>query len=83
MSKKKKNRFAEIIIVTCVIVCIAISVFTLHEYHRLNETIPSNVLMAMYGFFGGELFFVALRQIFGSDALNKNKMQRYESEESI
>lgn len=71
MSKKKKNRFANIIIVFVLLVTTIITVCILYEYHRLQVTLGSDVLTVLFGFYGGELLIVALRQIFGSDIVKK------------
>ena len=49
------------------------TVFTLLEYGLLEVPIPSDVLAVLIGFWGGELLIVALRQVFGSDIINKRK----------
>ena len=68
-NRKKKNKFADAIIIICVVMSAIITFSVIYEYHRLNMTIGSGVLSALVGFWGGELLIVALRQIFGSDAL--------------
>jgi hypothetical protein len=68
----KKFAFANTIIIICIVVSIIITAVVLYEYHRLNTVIPSGVLSAMLGLWGGELLIIALRQIFGSDALNRS-----------
>lgn len=67
MTKKRKNRFANGIIVFCIAVAAVVTAAVLWEYHRLRAVIPSGVLGVLFGFWGGELLLVALRQIFGSD----------------
>lgn len=73
MKKLSKIKFANAIIVFCVLVSVIITAATLWEYHRLNTVIPGNVLAGLLGFWGGELFIIALRQIFGSDVVAKKK----------
>lgn len=73
MNKKKKNTFANKIIAMCVIMCTIITITTLTQYWTLSVAIPSAVLGTLVGFWGGELLIVALRQIFGSDVLDKTK----------
>lgn len=69
----KKTSFANIIIVVCVAVSLAITASVIYEYHRLDTVIPSGVLSALLGLWGGELLIIALRQIFGSDVVTKAK----------
>lgn len=77
----KKNIFADIIIVCCLIVCLAITVIVVWEYHRLDTVAPANVLGVIFGMWGGELLIIAIRQIFGSDVVTKIKTTNYNSEE--
>jgi hypothetical protein len=49
------------------------TLITLIEYWVLKIPIPSDVLAVLIGFWGGELLIVALRQVFGSDIMNKKK----------
>lgn len=76
MSKKKKLKYADAIIAVCVIVCIVITASVLYEYHRLDTVLPSGVLTALMGFWGGELLIIALRQIFGSDVVKQAKQPK-------
>lgn len=73
MMKKRKITFANTIIVFCVGVAALITASVLWEYHRLCTVIPSGVLGVLFGFWGGELLLIALRQIFGSDVPTKTK----------
>lgn len=66
---KRKNRFANRIIAICIVATIAIAGAVIYEYHRLGIPITADILRVFYGFFGGELLIVALRQIFGSDVI--------------
>ena len=68
----------DIIITVCVTMGVLIAASVLYEYHRLNEPIPANVLMALYGFFGGELLLTCVRQICGSDIVSQAKKQKNE-----
>lgn len=77
MSKKKKNRFANFIVIFVLVVTTVLSACVVYEYHRLSYVIPSDVLTVLFGFYGGELLIIALRQIFGSNCIAKK------SEESI
>jgi hypothetical protein len=80
----KKVTFANCIIVVCVAVSGFITASVVWEYHRLDTVMPSGVVSALLGLWGGELLIVALRQIFGSDVTGKRKMEQDEtSDESI
>ena len=83
MSKKKKNNFANAIIMFVLIITTVICAFVLYEYHRLDEVLPSGVLSVLFGFYGGELLIIALRQVFGSDVIKNAKITHTESEGSI
>lgn len=78
MSKKKKNRFADVIITVCVVMGVLITAVVLYEYHRLDTVVPASVLTVFYGFFGGELLTIALRQIFGSDVVSQKAKAKEE-----
>ena len=71
--KKKISIFANIIISVSISVGLFMTVYTLFEYGRLGVPIPSDVLAVLIGFWGGELLIIALRQVFGSDIMNKKK----------
>lgn len=80
MTKKKKSLFANVIISVCVAVAVIITAATIYEYHRLDTVMPSGVISALLALWGGELLIIALRQIFGSDAVKKNKNYNTEDE---
>ena len=69
----KKPSLANSIIVFCVAVSLFITVAVVYEYHRLNTVMTSGVVSALMGLWGGELLTIALRQIFGSDAVAKSR----------
>ncbi len=69
----KKRTFANWIILLCVAMSAAITAAVIYEYHRLDTVLPAGVLTALLGLWGGELLIIALRQIFGSDVLDKRK----------
>jgi hypothetical protein len=71
--KKKISIFANIIISVSISVGLFMTLITLIEYWVLRIPIPSDVLAVLIGFWGGELLIVALRQVFGSDIMNKKK----------
>ncbi len=76
----KRLGFANAIIVLCVTVSLVITAAVLYEYHRLDSVIPSGVLTALLGLWGGELLIIALRQIFGSDVIEKRRERDSENE---
>ena len=78
MNKKQKNRFANAVICVCLAVCIVITAAVIWEYHRLDQVMPSGVLAALLGLWGGELLIVALRQVFG-----RAETRKKQDEESI
>lgn len=75
MSKKKKNKFANAIILFVLIVTTIITACVLFEYHRLETIVGSDVLSVLFGFYGGELLIIAIRQVFGSDIVRKDKKE--------
>ena len=78
MNKKKKSRFANVIISLCVAVGLYITAATMWDYHTLGVPVPGDVLTALLLFWGGELLIIALRQVFGSD-ITKKKGNDYEN----
>lgn len=77
----RKRTFAERIIVVCLLICLIITGAVLWEYHRLDTVIPSSVLGALLGLWGGELLIIALRQIFGADVISKSKQTYSDDDE--
>lgn len=71
--KEKKNRFANTVVSICIGMSAIVTAAVIYEYHRLDTVMPSGVLGVLFGFWGGELLIVALRQIFGSDLPEKMK----------
>ena len=69
----KKFIFANIIIVACITLSAAVTAAVVYEYHRLDTVLPAGVVTALLGLWGGELLIVALRQIFGSDAVGRGR----------
>ena len=80
MSKAKRIKFADAIIVLCVVMGILITGAVLYEYHRLNTVLPSSCLSVLFGFWGGELLIIALRQIFGSDVVSQKHNPKQQEE---
>ena len=71
--KRKISLFANVIISVSISVGLFMTLITMIEYWTLKIPIPSDVLAVLIGFWGGELLIVALRQVFGSDIMNKKK----------
>lgn len=67
MKDKKRNRFADAIVVTCIAVSALLTAAVVYEYHRLDTVLTPSVLGLIFGFWGGELMILALRQTLGSD----------------
>lgn len=78
----KKATFANLIISLCLIVSIAITVSVVYEYHRLDTVMPSGVLVALLGLWGGELLIIAIRQILGSDVISKRNSSYHDIDDS-
>lgn len=74
---KHKNIFADVIIGICLSMSAIVTGFTMYEYHRLSEAMPSGVVSALLLLWGGELLILAVRQIFGSDVIGKAKGSEY------
>lgn len=83
MKSKWKLAFADIIIVICIGVSIILTAAVVWEYHRLDTVMPSGVLAALLGFWGGELLIIAMRQIFGSDAVTRARTTTNTEESTI
>ena len=73
MTKRRRLSFANAVILLCVAMSGAITAAVVYEYHRLDTVLPAGVVTALLGLWGGELLIVALRQIFGSDAVGTNQ----------
>ena len=71
MTKSKLTKFANVIIVVCVAMGALMTAAVIYEYRRLDTVLPANVLTVLFGFWGGELLIIALRQIFGSDVVSQ------------
>ena len=74
--EKRQRRFADIIITVCVTMGVLLAGAVVYEYHRLDTPLPSGVLGTLYGFFGGELLIICLRQVFGSDVVKQAKSSK-------
>lgn len=69
---KKKTKFANRIIILCIIILLVVTLFTLYSYWRIAEPIPNNILTTICAVWGGELLIICLRQVLGSDLFIKN-----------
>lgn len=76
MTRKRKNAFANAVVTICLLVSLGITAAVIYEYHRLDETMPAGVVCALLGLWGGELLILALRQIFGSDVVERLRSSR-------
>ena len=72
-------KFANIVIVICLVMAIIITGVTLVSYLFFGQPITSDTVLALFGFWGGELLVIALRQIFGSDVISQAR-QRVEDD---
>ena len=79
----RKSVFANVVICVCVVVAVFLTAAVVWEYHRLETPIPAGVLTTLFGFWGGELLIVALRQIFGSDVVEKAKNEAQKGYDNI
>lgn len=77
--ERRINRFVDVIITVCITTTVFLTLALVYEYHRLDTPITADVLSLPFGFFGGELLIVALRQIFGSDVTRKERSTAYET----
>ena len=73
--ERRINRFVDVIITVCITTTVFLTFALVYEYHRLDTPITADVLSLPFGFFGGELLIVALRQIFGSDVTRKERKE--------
>ena len=81
--KKRKVTFANAIIAICIAIGVIITAAILYEYHRLDTVLPAGVVTALFALWGGELLIIALRQVFGSDAIVRNRSNNYDDTEGI
>ena len=69
--KQKLLRFADCVIIACVTVMLYLTVSTVRSYRTIGLPIPSDVLRELIRFWGGELLIIALRQVLGSDIVDR------------
>ena len=79
----KKGTFVHIIIAVCLVVSLGITAAVIYEYHRLDTVLPASVVTALLSLWGGELLIIALRQIFGSDAVGRTRPPQGDDGHSI
>lgn len=74
-------KFANIVIIICLVMAIIITGATLISYLFFGQPITSDTVLALFGFWGGELLILALRQIFGSDVISQARNQMAEDDD--
>jgi membrane protein YdbS with pleckstrin-like domain len=72
-AKKRTKRFVDVLIVLCLLMCAIITGMVLYEYHRLDTVLGSGEITALLAVWGGELLLIVIRQVLGSDAMQKHK----------
>lgn len=80
--KSKKNKFANRVVTTVIIVELIITLVVLGTYVWQRTVIPASIINALSAFWGGELLLLTLRQILGSDAISKDKKESNDSEDN-
>lgn len=73
MTKKTKNKFANVMLTISIGTMFIATLWILWEYHRLETVISPEMYRAFCLFWGAEIVTVALRQIFGSDVFKDAK----------
>ena len=73
MSKSKKNKFANAIVIICIVVLGLITACVIYEYHRLDTVISGSTLGVLVSAWTGELLILACRQIFGSNVVSQKQ----------
>lgn len=72
-TKKRTKRFVDVLIVLCLLMCAIVTAFVLYEYHRLDTVLGAGELTALLAVWGGELLLIVVRQVLGSDVIQKHK----------
>ena len=73
MTKSKRNKFANAIVIICMVMLALITLIVLYEYHRLDETMSGSALGVLVSAWTGELLILACRQIFGSNVVSQKQ----------
>lgn len=72
-AKRRVRRFVDVLIVLCLLMCAIVTVTTLYEYHRLDTVLGAGEITALLAVWGGELLLIVVRQVLGSDVVQKRK----------
>lgn len=72
-AKKRTKRFVDVLIVLCLLMCAVITGAVLYEYHRLDTVLGAAEITALLAVWGGELLLIVIRQVLGSDVIQKHK----------
>ena len=72
-AKRRVKRFVDVLIVLCLLMCAIVTVTGLYEYHRLDTVLGAGEITALLAVWGGELLLIVVRQVLGSDVLQKRK----------
>ena len=72
-AKRRTKRFVDVLIVLCLLMCAIVTSFVLYEYHRLDTVLGAGEITALLAVWGGELLLIVVRQVLGSDVLQKRK----------
>ena len=72
-AKRRIKRFVDVLIVLCLLMCAIVTVTVLYEYHRLDTVLGAGEITALLAVWGGELLLIVVRQVLGSDVLQKRK----------
>ena len=74
-AKRRTKRFVDVLIVLCLLMCAIVTSFVLYEYHRLDTVLGAGEITALLAVWGGELLLIVVRQVLGSDVLQKRKSE--------
>lgn len=83
MTRSKKNKFANAIVIICMVMLTVITLAVLYEYHRLDEAIGASTLGVLVTAWTGELLILACRQIFGTDVVSQKQKPKTEEFDSV
>lgn len=72
-AKRRIKRFVDVLIVLCLLMCAIVTVTVLYEYHRLDTVLGAGEITALLAVWGGELLLIVVRQVLGSDVMQKRK----------
>ena len=72
-AKRRVTRFVDVLIVLCLLMCAIVTVTVLYEYHRLDTVLGAGEITALLAVWGGELLLIVVRQVLGSDVMQKRK----------